>query len=62
MLEEKTVNVEVRKKRTYVKLDDSVDIEQPSNSDKLFDPVSVDAEDKSQASVISPDGTSGCKR
>jgi len=51
----KTVNVEVRKKRTYVKLDDSVDIEQPSNSDKLFDPVSVDAEDKSQASVISPE-------
>ena len=48
----KTVNVEVRKKRTYVKPEVPVDTEQSANTDKLSESVSTDAEDKLQATTI----------
>jgi translation initiation factor IF-2 len=50
----KTVNVEVRKKRTYVKREVPVDTEQSRNIDKLSDSVSTDTEDQYQDSTIQP--------
>ena len=48
----KTVNVEVRKKRTYIKREVSVDTEQSGNTDKLPKAVSTNAEDELQATTI----------
>ena len=50
----KTVNVEVRKKRTYVKPDEDQlsKINQPNDENKLSDSAPAGSEDKRQASII----------